>query len=248
MNDSNEPPAKPTRKFLLSLVEARGNKPFADSRQIGKRFGKEHFHVLRDIDTLLSHDPKLDGVDFIEKKQPHPTVSGRDIRYFETTEEGFSLLVMGFTGAEAVAWKRLYIKAFRMMRDELLKQNGEWREVRLGGKDKRKFFQKIWFDKGGTGKGIAIATDEVNKIVLGKNTKTFRIERGLKDGQLTRDHVPAPELTQFALIEQESAALIHEQPDGHDDRDRKKIAKTKFVATKIADAVAQIRKHGRHVK
>jgi Rha family phage regulatory protein len=74
-------------------------------------FGKQHKHVLRDIDNLISTSPDLgpsshfQGGDYIDAK-------GETKRQFTMTRDGFMLLAMGFTGTEALQWKLLYIEAF----------------------------------------------------------------------------------------------------------------------------------------
>lgn len=49
--------------------------------------------------------------------------------------DGFSLLVMGFTGSEAMKWKLDYIKAFNAM-EKLIQeqQSSEWKFFRQQGK------------------------------------------------------------------------------------------------------------------
>ena len=55
------------------------------------------------------------------------------------TRDGFSLLVMGFTGKEALKWKLKYIEAFNLMEKTILnQQNNEWLTTREQGKQIRK--------------------------------------------------------------------------------------------------------------
>lgn len=96
-----------------------GGVPFADSRNVAEVFGKEHFNVLRDIDTVLTHASDLRGVEFQELSTVHPTVPGRSIRHFHMTKDGFTLLVMGYTGPKAMAFKLAYIRRFNEMEQAL---------------------------------------------------------------------------------------------------------------------------------
>ncbi|WP_267878770.1 Rha family transcriptional regulator [Oleidesulfovibrio alaskensis] len=51
----------------------------------------------------------------------HPQ-NGQEYRMFLMDRDGFSLLVMGFTGNKALAWKLKYIEAFNRMEAELMKR------------------------------------------------------------------------------------------------------------------------------
>jgi len=98
---------------------------FANSRDVAAFFGKRHDHVLRDINELLTHAPNLgDGLlsgYFTCVQTPHPTVVGRMIPSYDMTRDGFTLLVMGYTGPKAMEFKVRYIQRFNKM-EEALKQ------------------------------------------------------------------------------------------------------------------------------
>lgn len=51
------------------------------------------------------------------------------------TRDGFSVLVMGFTGKKALEWKLKYIQAFNSMKAFIReKLSSEWQETRIKGK------------------------------------------------------------------------------------------------------------------
>lgn len=54
---------------------------------------------------------------------------GRYQKCYELTREGFSLLVMGFTGKKALEWKLKYIEAFNLMEQELTNRTANIEEV-----------------------------------------------------------------------------------------------------------------------
>jgi hypothetical protein len=66
-----------------------------NSRDVAEMSGKQHQHVLRDIDRLVAQRP-----DFRLALVPHPTVSGRVDRSFDLTEHGFTLPRYGMDGPE----------------------------------------------------------------------------------------------------------------------------------------------------
>ena len=60
---------------------------------------------------------------------------GRNQKLYRMNRDGFSLLVMGFTGRKALEWKLKYIHAFNEMEKLLLeKQSDAWRQARITGK------------------------------------------------------------------------------------------------------------------
>ena len=59
---------------------------------------------------------------FIESKYKAP--NGKTNKCYLMTRDGFSLLVMGFTGQQALEWKLKYIEAFNYM-EESIKKVGE---------------------------------------------------------------------------------------------------------------------------
>jgi anti-repressor protein len=99
-------------------LRADGLMAVVNSRDVADLFEKEHRHVLRDIDALL-HGSNLSGGWFREVRTEHPTVASRMDRSFDLTRDGFTLLVMGWTGKKAMQFKVRYIQAFNAMEDEL---------------------------------------------------------------------------------------------------------------------------------
>ena len=90
--------------------------PVASSRDIAEHFGKEHRNVLRDVDDL-----KKDLLNFEQMffDVEIPDSYGRKQRAYLMNRDGFSLLVMGFTGKSALEWKIKYIEAFNKMEQQL---------------------------------------------------------------------------------------------------------------------------------
>lgn len=87
------------------------------SRQVAENFGKEHKHVLESIRTILAAENS--AIKFFRQS----TFENRGKQYPEywMNRDGFSLLVMGFTGKEAMEWKIKYINAFNEMEKKLSK-------------------------------------------------------------------------------------------------------------------------------
>lgn len=122
-------------EFLPMITERRGT-PVTTSRAVAEQFGKQHAHVLRDIENLLRDltNPKLERLNglpdtygeefakanFIESE--YTDAQGKPRPMYLLTRDGFTLLAMGFTGARALQFKVAYIDAFNRM--EQIIRNG----------------------------------------------------------------------------------------------------------------------------
>lgn len=104
-------------KNLITI--SKNVQPVASSRDIAEHFEKRHDNVVRDIESLnggllnFEHTPM-----FIKSTYVHPQ-NGQTYPMYYMTRDGFSLLVMGFTGKSALEWKLKYIEAFNKMEEAL---------------------------------------------------------------------------------------------------------------------------------
>ena len=98
--------------------------PAVRSDIVAYHFKRNHRDVLRDIRKLRAKCPELfyqrnfAPVEYADSK-------GEKRPAYLLTRDGFSLLVMGFTGAEAVRWKLRYIEAFNTLEAAALAQRAE---------------------------------------------------------------------------------------------------------------------------
>ena len=99
----------------MEIVKIVQNQAFADSRVVAENFGKAHRDVLRAIETLLQNLNEADAQNCaaLFKRKEWMNELNRKYPYYEMGRDGFSLLVMGFTGKEALKWKLKYIEAFK---------------------------------------------------------------------------------------------------------------------------------------
>ena len=88
--------------------------PSVLSTNIAEVFGKEHKHVLRDIENILLSLPKERRCNFNETQVERVNNIGATIRSkaFRLTRDGFTFLVMGYTGEKAARFKWAYIDEF----------------------------------------------------------------------------------------------------------------------------------------
>ncbi len=132
-------------KNELMIFEYREH-AVVSSRVVADRFGKAHSEVLKTIhgeNRDEKHIPGLiDGIrssvktpDLYFMKSHYNDSYGRSQPEYLCTRDGFSLLVMGFTGKEALEWKLKYINAFNQMEAFIQqRKSSEWLMTRKQGK------------------------------------------------------------------------------------------------------------------
>lgn len=102
---------------MNELVKIKNNQVVVSSRQVAEKFGKLHKDVLENIRENL----KAENSAFRFFQENMYKVPGNNKSYPEylMNRDGFSLLVMGFTGKDALHWKMKYIAAFNEMEAKL---------------------------------------------------------------------------------------------------------------------------------
>lgn len=119
------------------MVFEKGNTIVVSSRTIADRFCKRHNNVLaaiREIIRGLLKNKQTPSAYFMESIY-QDNQNGEMYPEFLMNRDGFSLLVMGFTGDEALLWKVRYIQAFNAMEAALReRQSTEWLITRKQGK------------------------------------------------------------------------------------------------------------------
>jgi anti-repressor protein len=97
------------------LVFIENSRLVTDSVTVAETFGKRHADVLRSIENLeCSQEFNFASVEYRDAK-------GESRPKYLITQDGFSFLVMGYTGKEAARFKEMYIGEFNRMREELNK-------------------------------------------------------------------------------------------------------------------------------
>lgn len=109
------------------LVWDKDGKAVTSSRNVAAVFGKRHDHVLRDIENVIAqlpkeHSPDLGAGLFISSVRKNE-FNGRAYPEYLITRDGLTLLVMGYTGPKAMAFKLAYIRRFNEMEQALLNQH-----------------------------------------------------------------------------------------------------------------------------
>ncbi|MCC4432092.1 Rha family transcriptional regulator [Limosilactobacillus reuteri] len=101
------------------LVIMRDRQAVTTSLQVAKNFEKNHADVMRSIRNLTQQNCRVKNM-FVE--DVYVNKRGQEQPMFYINRDGFSLLVMGFTGDKALQFKLKYIDAFNQMEKQLQQQ------------------------------------------------------------------------------------------------------------------------------
>lgn len=108
-----------------NFVQIQNSQIVTTSEFVAQAFGKQHKHVLEKIEQI-SKEIKASFFEpnfRLKAKQVKTGFGFRETKSYELTKDGFMLLVMGFTGKQAMAIKIAYIEAFNAMSEAILDLN-----------------------------------------------------------------------------------------------------------------------------
>lgn len=103
----------------VSLVHGQ---PMVSSLAVAEHFEKEHKHVMRDVRELGCSE------EFARSNfglGSYMDAQGQERPAVNLTKDGFVMLVMGYTGPKAMAFKEAYIGEFNRMDAELRRRDAE---------------------------------------------------------------------------------------------------------------------------
>lgn len=111
---------KGNENILTLVYENEKGVDITTSLIVAKVFGKEHKNVLRDIESL-SCSESFRVLNFEHTPYVHPQ-NGQTYKMYTMTKDGFSFLVMGYTGEKAGEFKERFINEFNK-REAMLKSD-----------------------------------------------------------------------------------------------------------------------------
>ena len=176
------------------------------SLDVAETFEKRHDHVLRDVEKLKKDIPNF-GEMFFETTMPDSY--GRSQKAFLMNRDGFTLLVMGYTGEKAMKFKIAYIKQFNAMEQALI---GKMKEREKGIAVRQaltKAIQQSNENERMHGHAYSTYTDIVYKVVFGKTAKQLREEYGITKKDNLRDYFNADEISKVQSVEMIVSGLVN---------------------------------------
>jgi Rha family phage regulatory protein len=112
-------PLKPYISMADLVFQNSNGNDVTTSLIVAQVFGKEHKNVVRDIENL-SCSENFNRLNF--ERITYKDARNREQTAYEMTKDGFSFLVMGYTGAKAGEFKERFINEFNR-REFLLKDD-----------------------------------------------------------------------------------------------------------------------------
>ena len=197
-----------------------------DSRSVAAFFEKEHFHVLRDIaritDTKSGLSKEFIDSNFVADKYKDST--GRKLPCYQMTRDGFTILVMGYTGEKAMRFKELYIKRFNEM-EALIKQLVSARQEfpMLTEKIKAVHDNPKPYH-------YSNECDMINRLVIGMSAKKFRESHGIEKGRSIRPYLTEEQIRLIDELQIVDVGLLMSVPKLDD---RKSFLEEHLLSRKI---------------
>ena len=183
-----------------------------DSRYVAQFFEKRHDHVLRDIAKITAPKSGLSE----EFRKANFTLSsyedstGRKLRCYLLTRDGFTLLAMGYTGQKAMQFKELYIRRFNEMEafiKTLVSARQEFplltENIRLIKENPKPYH-------------FSNECDMLNRIVLGMTAKQFSVLHGIEKKTSIRPYLTQEKIDLLETLQKVDIGLLVSVPDYHE--------------------------------
>ena len=172
-------------------------------------FEKQHKHVLRDIARITEPKSGL-SENFINtnfKSDSYKDSTGRKLPCYFMTRDGFTMLVMGYTGQKAMKFKELYIKSFNKMEQfikTLVSARQEFPLLTANIKLLHENPKPYHFSN---------ECDMLNRIVVGMTAKQFRLANGIEKGKSIRPYLSDEQITMLDTLQKVDVGLLVAVPD-----------------------------------
>jgi len=195
-------------KSVLYAIEGRACTCNGDGCQKCSGRGYQQLGIIQEVGTK-SHLSQM----FIEST--YKDSMNRAQKEYLLTRDGFALLVMGFTGEKALAWKLKYIEAFNEMEKELKRlyeERKQWEIERAKGVLIRHVLTDTIKMKIADNPNKKFAypnyTKLIYKAIFGKTFNELKLELGIKPKESLRDYLPNEQLREIEQMEMLVSSLI----------------------------------------
>lgn len=175
------------------------------SLDIAETFGKDHKNVLKDIRELECSE-EFGRLNF-EQTSYTDSFNRRQPMYY-ITRDGFTLLVMGYTGEKAMRFKEAYIKQFNAMERALIGKIKEREKGIAVRQALKKALQQSNENERMHGHAYSTYTNLIYKSIFGKDAKHLREEYGISKQDELRDFFNPEELQQVQKAEMLVSSLV----------------------------------------
>ncbi|MFT8313415.1 MAG: Rha family transcriptional regulator [Clostridium sp.] len=180
-----------------------------DSLFVADFFEKEHKNVLRDIAKIT--DPKSGLSEEFARLNFEPTSYtdgwNRKQKAYAMTRDGFTMLVMGYTGQKAMRFKELYIKRFNEMEQFIKTLVSARKEFPLLTENIKLLHEnpKPYH--------FSNECDMLNRIVIGMTAKQFRLANNIEKGKSIRPYLIDEQISMLETLQKVDVGLLVAVPD-----------------------------------
>ncbi len=168
------------------------------SLDVAETFGKGHKNILRDIRRLECSD-EFRRLNFEQSEYLNEQNHKQPMYYM--TRDGFTILVMGYTGEKAMRFKEAYIKQFNAMEKTLQGKLIEREKGIAVRQSLTKALQQSTENERMHGHAYSTYTNCIYKVLFGKNTKQLREEFGIGQKENLRDYLSEEQLRETQSME-----------------------------------------------
>lgn len=180
-----------------------------DSLFVASAFEKNHKEVLRDIRRIIAEDSGLS--DEFRQRNFAPSYyrnkQNKKQPCYYLTRDGFTMLVMGYTGAKAMKFKEMYIKRFNEM-EQFIKYLVSARQefplltenIKLLHDNPKPYH-------------FSNECDMLNRIVIGMSAKQFRLANGIEKGKSIRPYLSKEQIQMLETLQKVDVGLLVAVPD-----------------------------------
>ena len=105
---------------MNELVVMKDQQAVTSSLQVAETFGKRHKNVIQSIENMTAENSATKNM-FAEGTYEN---RGKQYPMYYMNRDGFTLLVVGFTGKKAMDFKLKYIEAFNSMENQIRNYGG----------------------------------------------------------------------------------------------------------------------------
>ena len=174
------------------------------SLDVAETFGKSHDKVMRDIRELgCSEEFNIANFGGIKYKDSR----NRTQEAYHMTRDGFTLLVMGYTGDLAMKFKEAYIKQFNAMEKELVGKMKE-REKGIAVRQALTKALQVVEEERMHGHAYSTYTNCIYKVIFGMNATQLRSKYGIGKKDSLRDCFTEDELRAVQSMECMVSGLV----------------------------------------
>lgn len=186
-------------KMLVEVKKfGREERAICTSLDVSETFRKDHFHVLRDIDKIgCSEEFRQSNFGL----SSYTSAQNKELPMYIMTRDGFTLLVMGYTGELAMNFKEAYIKQFNAM-EEILRGKLIEREKGIAVRQSlTKALQQSTEDARMYGHAYSTYTNCIYKVLFNMDANQLRKKYGISKKDSLRDCFTQEELRAVQSME-----------------------------------------------